>query len=232
MPVRYCSIIAALSGGSPVDQRTKREWTSSQSAYVSIAMWPVKRDDLAMRGGVGVLAVVTVLVAGCGTATVPRQKQVATPRHAFKASPSQPARGAQGTGSTPGVLPIPQMGFVSFRCDRAFRVQPFFSTQGATNGDDVVTVRAGNVVRRNFTTTVVHKAGKTLHEMTISPRPIIALPYAHYRLVIFVVREGSEARILDATVSAQFVARRVGKHGRPILGACYVKHWSLDLAVR
>ena len=124
------------------------------------------------------------------------------------------------------------MGFVSFRCDRASRVQPYFSTRGAINGDDVVTVRAGNVVRRNFATRVVHPTGKTLHEMTISPRPIVALPYAQYRLVTFVVREGSEARILDARVSAQFVARRVRKNGRTILSTCYVKRWSLALAVR
>jgi hypothetical protein len=195
-------------------------------------MWTVTRDDLAMGGGAGVLAaVIAVVVAGCGTATVPRQKQLAAPGHS--AAASRPARVAMGTGSTPGVLSIPQMGFVSFRCDRAFRVQPFFSTRGAINGDDVVvTVRAGNVVRRNFATRVVHQAGKTLYEMAISPRPIISLPYAHYRLVTFAVREGSEARILDARVSAQFVARRVRENGRTPLGACLVKRWSLALAVR
>jgi hypothetical protein len=194
-------------------------------------MWTVTRDDLAMGGGAGVLsAVIAVMVAGCGTAAVPTQKQLANLRHS--ATASQPARVTQGTGSTPGVLPIPQMGFVSFRCDRAFRVQPFFSTRGATNGEDIVTVRAGNVVRRNFATRVVHQAGKTFHEMTILPRPIVALPFAHYRLVKFVVREGSEARILDARVSAQFVARRVQENGRPPLGACLVKRWSLALAVR
>ena len=194
-------------------------------------MWPVKRDDLATRTGAGVVAaVIAVVVAGCGTATVPQQKQPADPRQS--AAASRPAAVTKGTGSTPGLLPIPQMGVVSFRCDRAFRVQPFFSTRGAINGDDVVTVRAGNVVRRNLATRVVHQAGKTLHEMTISPRPIVALPYAHYRRVTFVVREGSEARILDARVSAQFVARRVHQDGRPVLSACYVKRWSLALAVR
>jgi len=194
-------------------------------------MWTVKRDDLAMRGGCGGLAaVLVVVVAGCGTAAEPKQNQLANPRDS--AAASRPVRVTKGTGSTPGVLPIPQMGFVSFRCDRAFRVQPFFSARGAINGDDVVTVRAGNIVRRNFTMRVVHQAGKALHEMTISPRPIVALPYAHYRLVTFVVREGSEARILDARVSAQFVAGRVRKNGRPILNACYVKRWLLALAVR
>ena len=185
-----------------------------------------------MHGGVRALAVViAALFAGCGTASVAQSDAPGKPRDVATASTPQPSQQAEGTGSTPGVLPIPQMGFVSFRCDRAFRVQPFFDTTGATNGADVVTVLAGDVVRRNFVTRVMHEGGKTLHEMTISPTPVIALPYAHYRLVTFVIHEGSEARILDAKVRAQFVAGPVGKNGRSTPHACYVKRWLLALAV-
>ncbi len=123
------------------------------------------------------------------------------------------------------------MGFVSFRCDRTFRVQPFFDNKGATNGDDAVTVRARDVVRRNFEVRVVHYGGKAFHEMAILPTPIVALPYAHYRHVTFAIHEGGEARILDAKVSVQFVAGPVGKNSRSTLHACYVRRWSLALTV-
>jgi hypothetical protein len=123
------------------------------------------------------------------------------------------------------------MGFVGFRCDRRFRVQPFFDTYGSVNGSDVVTVRAGRVSRRNFTTRLVRLDGKTFHEMTISPEPVIALPFAHYRLVTFVIHEGSEARILEARVSARFISGPAGHQGRTRLRACYVRHWSLSLDV-
>ena len=122
------------------------------------------------------------------------------------------------------------MGFVSFRCDRAFRVEPFFDTHGSANGDELVTLRAGDLVKRNFKTRVVHQRGKTLHETAASPNPRIALPYAHYGVVTFAVHEGSEARILDAKVSAEFVAG-FRQNGRSVLGACYVRRWSLSLEV-
>jgi hypothetical protein len=153
-------------------------------------------------------------------------------RHARNPAEQPPSPRAEGTGSTPGVLQVPQMGFVSFRCDRAFRVQPFFDTHGSTNGDDVVTVRARRIVRRNFTTRVVRRGGKTFHETTLSSAPLVALPYGHYRRVTFEIHEGSEARILDATVSAEFVAGTVASHPGPPLHACYVKRWLLSLTVR
>jgi hypothetical protein len=120
---------------------------------------------------------------------------------------------------------------VSFRCDRAFRVQPFFDTHGSTNGDDLVTVRAGRVVRRNFTKRVVRRGNKTFNEITISSAPVVALPYSHYGRVTFRIREGSEARILDAGVTADFVASKSTSRDGVSLGACYVKRWLLSLTV-
>jgi hypothetical protein len=181
-------------------------------------------DDLPKHLRVRALtALVAVVAGGCATA-VAQQKPLTNARHIAP----QPASNAEGTGSTPGVLAIPQMGSVSFRCDRAFRAQPFFSTHGSTNGDDLVTVRAGETVRRNFVTRDVHQGGRTLHVITMSSNPTVALPYAHYGLVTFAIHEGSEARILDAKASAEFVAGRF-KHNR--VGACYVRRWLLSLTV-
>ena len=76
---------------------------------------------------------------------------------------------------------------------------------------------------------MVHRGGKALHELTVSLISTIALPYDHYGLVTLAVHEASEARILDARVSARFVAGLSRKNG---LGACYVRRWLLALTVR
>ena len=123
------------------------------------------------------------------------------------------------------------MGFVSFRCDSALRVQPFFDTRGAT-AEEAVTIHAGAVTRRNFSTRVVGQShGEPLVETTISRAPLIALPPAHYGTVRFTVSTGSEARALRASVTAQFVAGIVTTKGYPPLGACYVKHWLVSMTV-
>jgi len=123
------------------------------------------------------------------------------------------------------------MGFVSFRCDRVFRVQPFFDTRGAT-ATEAVTIHARNLTRRNFATRVVGRdRGKPLRETRYSPEPVIALPFANYGKVTFVVSTGSEARALNARVTAEFVAGIFKTRGYPPLGACYVKHWLVSLSV-
>jgi hypothetical protein len=216
-----------LSSRSTPDYSKRTKGTASRLDYVTAAV----QRFTATRLDVGtILALVAVIVAGCGISTA-YQARLPNPRHAATASAVRGSRSVLGTGSTPGILPIPQMGFVSFRCDRAFRVEPYFDTHGSTNGDDLVTVRAGDVMRRNFATHVVPLDGKTLDEIAISPKPIVALPYAHYGLVTFAIHEDSEARILDANVSAHFVARSRNS-GRAALGACYVRRWLLALRVR
>jgi hypothetical protein len=121
------------------------------------------------------------------------------------------------------------MGFVAFRCDRAFRVQPFFDTRGAT-ATERVTIQGPNITRRNFRTRVVGRyRGKPLRKTSYSPERVIALPFAHYGNVTFIVSTGSEARALNARVTAQFVAGIFKKRGYPPLGACYVKHWLVSM---
>jgi len=95
-----------------------------------------------------------------------------------------------------------------------------------------VTIRARNLTRRNFAKRVVGRnRGRPLRETRYSPEPMIALPFANYGKVTFVVSTGSEARALNAHVTAQFVAGIFKTSGHPPLGACYVKHWLVSLSV-
>lgn len=170
------------------------------------------------------------LLVSCGTAARDSPRGVAPPGKpnvtSERVSPT-----AEGTSSTPGVFALPQIGAVSFRCDRAFRVQPLFDTHGATS-EEAVTIRAGNVTRRNFTTrTVGYSNGMPLRETHYAPNPVLTLPYAHYDKVVFTARTGTEARALAATVTARFVDGVVKRNGAPPLGGCYVKHWSASMSV-
>jgi hypothetical protein len=123
------------------------------------------------------------------------------------------------------------MGFVGFRCDRTFRVQPFFDAHASTSEEEV-TVKAGNITRRNFTTRVVGRNGsRLLRETSYSSQLVTALPFAHYRDVTFTVSTGDAARALSAKVTAQFVAGTFRHEGYPPLGACYVKRWLVAMAV-
>jgi hypothetical protein len=123
------------------------------------------------------------------------------------------------------------MGFISFRCDRAFRVQPFVDTHGVAS-EEAVTIRAGNITRRNFKTrTVGSSGGKPLRETTYAAGHIVALPYAHYGRVVFTAKTGTEARELRATVTAQFVDGAFQSNGHARFRACYVRHWSVSMSV-
>ena len=175
-------------------------------------------------------------LAACGTATSSAHhrhalagKMIAPGKLHAAAPPPTPT--AEGTSSTPGIFQLPQMGFVSFQCDRAFRVRPFFDTRGVTS-EEAVTIRAGNVTRRNFKTrTIGYSRGTPLRETTYSPDPVVALPYGHYGKVVITASTGTEARALSATVTALFVAGLVQKTGNPALGACYVKRWNVSMRV-
>lgn len=177
-----------------------------------------------------------LMVSACGT-TAGRGKLSggvtagATPPARVHVAAKQPSLSAEGTSSTPGVFQLPQMGFVSFRCDRSWRVQPFFDTRGASSAE-AVTIWAGRVVRRNFKTrTVGHSHGKPLRETSYSSDPVLALPYAHYGRVVFTAETGDEARELRATVAAQFVAGVFAQKDGPALGGCYVKRWNVSMSV-
>jgi hypothetical protein len=81
---------------------------------------------------------------------------------------------------------------------------------------DTVTVRAGGITRRNFTTRVVGQRHG---------------PFGHYRKVVFTVRQGTEARALTANADVEFVAGAVVRKGRPLGSACFAKHWHVDMNV-
>jgi hypothetical protein len=188
---------------------------------------PMRRS----RVWVGLIGGCALSVSACGTAQLQgvRVKQAASAA-ARQAPGSQPSLNAQGTSSTPGVFRLPQMGFVSFRCDRHFRVEPFFDTHGATATERVM-VRAGKLRRSNFKTRRVH-GGAALRETTYSNGQVIALPFAHYRTVVFAVSNGDEARALTAKVNVQFVAGVLKERGWPDLGACYAKRWSISMIAK
>jgi hypothetical protein len=183
------------------------------------------------RSRLSVLALACIgLLGACATATrspQPTRQHIPSQR----AGTSQSSTSAEGTSSTPGVFQLPQMGFVSFRCDRAFRAQPFFDTSGVGAEEEVI-VHAGNVTRRNFTTRIVgHAHGKPLRETSYLSEHVVALPYAHYTTVTFILSTGTEARALNAKVTAEFVAGIDKRKGYPPLGACYVKHWLISMSV-
>lgn len=144
---------------------------------------------------------------------------------------SQSSLNVDGTSSTPGALGVPQMGVVSFRCDRAWRAQPVFDAHGALATEEV-TIHGGKLTRRNFTRRLVgHDHGRPLWETRFSAPKRIALPFAHYHTVVFTLHQGTEARILDTKVTAQWVAGIIRKRSGPRLGACFVKRWLLSMNV-
>jgi hypothetical protein len=102
---------------------------------------------------------------------------------------------------------------VSFRCRPDWSVQPGFDLRGAAATEEV-TIRAGAVVRRNFT------------------RERLALPFGHYGTVRITVRQADEAREIDAAVTADFVAGTFAVRVSSRLGACYVRRWSVWMVVR
>jgi hypothetical protein len=117
--------------------------------------------------------------------------------------------GSNLTGSTPGVLPIPQLGSVVVRCDARWRVRPIFVLPGPDAED--ATVSAGRITARNFSSAGV-----------INRSTSVSLPYGAYASATLIVHDATEARQITATAKATFVARP---------GECYVKHWSVQMSV-
>jgi hypothetical protein len=174
------------------------------------------------------------LLGSCGTAAwrpQPSRQQTRKAVESQSAGASRPSLSAEGTSSTPSVFQLPQMGLFSYRCDRSFRVQPFFDTRGAS-AEEQVTAHAQNFTRRNFRTRIVgHSHGKPLRETSYLPEPVVALPFAHYSTVTFILSTGTEARALTANLTAEFVAGIFKRKGYPPLGACYVKYWLVSMRV-
>jgi ABC-type Fe3+/spermidine/putrescine transport system ATPase subunit len=85
---------------------------------------------------------------------------------------------------------------------------------------------------QDFRTRIVgHSHGKPLRETSYLPEPVVALPFAHYSTVTFILSTGTEARALTANLTAEFVAGIFKRKGYPPLGACYVKHWLVSMRV-
>ncbi len=60
----------------------------------------------------------------------------------------------------------------------------------------------------------------------------LALPFGHIRTVTFTVRQGDEAREIDAVVTADVVAGTFEMRGVPgRFGDRYVKRWSVRITV-
>jgi len=177
------------------------------------------------------LGATTVLLVGAGPAAGPA---VSARSVDLRGSGSAHLRtSASATDSTPGALALPQLGSVSFRCGADWSVQPVFDLRGAVATEEV-TIRAGEVVRRNFTRRVVGRVhGRPLVEEQFSRGLALAVPPGHYRTVRFAVRQATEARVIEAAVRTDFVAGTFavrGVSGR--LGACYVRRWSVRIDVR
>jgi hypothetical protein len=150
-----------------------------------------------------------VAIAGCGAATGKRAG----------AGPA-PANPAAAAGPAPQSFTIPQAGRIGFRCDSAGAVQPFYDGHG-TPSEDAVTIRAGAVVRRNYTTRVVgHAHGRPLIEFRFSTPAYLALPYGDYPTVMFTIEQGTEARIIHARATVQFMPR-----------LCLARGWTVVEAV-
>jgi hypothetical protein len=170
------------------------------------------------------LGAIAVLLVAAGTAAGPVSRFVpARPPARFqRPAPAQPGALAQppaeGRSSTPAIFALPELGSAGFRCGRRWAVEPFFDMRLslATEG---VTIRAGAVARRNFTYKVVGRIhGKPLLEEQFSRAGVLALPFGHYRSVTFRVRQSTEPREIDATITADF-------------GLCYVRRWSVQMDV-
>ena len=178
----------------------------------------------AFLGAIAVLLVAAGAAAGPGSRFAPARPMARFPPGA-SAPPGALAQlgasaqlAAEGTSSTPAAFALPQLGSAGFRCGRRWSVEPFFDMRlsVATEG---VTVRAGAIARRNFTYKVVGRIhGKPLLEEQFSRAGVLALPFGHYRSVTFRVRQSTEARAIDATITADF-------------GPCYVRRWSVQMQV-
>jgi hypothetical protein len=178
------------------------------------------------------LGAVAALLAVVGAAGGPATSRP-DPRRGFtRASSVTDLLEAEGTNSTPGAFPLPQLGSASFRCDRNWAVQPRFDMHSAVATEGVA-IRAVTIARRNFTGTVVGRLhGRPLIGQEHSRAQELALPFGHYRTVTFTVRQGDEAREIDATLTAHFVAGAFAVRGVPgRRGACYVKRWSVRMNV-
>jgi hypothetical protein len=173
-----------------------------------------------------------VLLAGAGAVGGPLTRGADGLRDPTQATAVLAPLEAEGTNSTPGVFALPQLGSAGFRCRRGWTVQPFFD-EGSAVATEAVTIRAGSVTRRNFTDAVAGRIhGRSLIERKFSSSQRLALPSGHYRTATFTVHQGDEAREIDATVTAEFVAGTFavrGVAGR--LGTCYVKRWSVRMNV-
>ena len=162
------------------------------------------------------LGATTVLLVGAGVAGGPGKSVRSV---VFRSSASIPLpTSAEGTNSTPGAFALPLLGSVSFRCRPDWSVQPVFDLRGASATEEV-TIRAGGVLRRRFT----HSPGAQE----------VALPFGHYGIVRFTVHQITEAREIEAAVTADFIAGTFAERaasGR--VGACYVRRWSVRMDVR
>ena len=178
------------------------------------------------------LGVVVVLLAAAGAANGPGRSWADSRRLSPRTSSVSIPLTAEGTDSTPGVFALPQLGSVSFRCGRNLSVQPFFSMASAVASEEV-TIRAGTMTRRNFKERAVGRThGRPVFEEEFSPAEELALPSGHYGIVNFTVHQGDEARLIEATLTAEFVAGTFRVPGvREPLAACYVKRWSVRMIV-
>jgi hypothetical protein len=148
------------------------------------------------------------------------------------AQPATTVDPAEGTSSTPGVLALPQLGSVGFRCSRSWAVQPFFDLAPAVATEEV-TIRAGSLTKRNFVREIVGRShGRAITRVAVAQIRQLALPFGHYRNVTFTVRQSTEARAIAAIVGAEFVA---GKFRAPAdseeFAKCYVKRWAVRIDV-
>jgi hypothetical protein len=122
---------------------------------------------------------------------------------------------------------------VRVRCDVNLGVQVIFDMRG-TASEDAVTIRAGGTTWRNFRTRVVGRtrAGQTLREVTYARRSRFAIPFGDYHTITIAVHQGTEARAIDATARAVFVAGMFKAGSGPRLYGCYVRRWSSRVEVR
>ena len=160
--------------------------------------------------------------AGVGNSSFCRSSgTLSTTGSGAAAGPAEPAHPparlkAEGTSSTPAVIALPQLGSAGVVCGRDWTAQPFFYA-GPAGATEEVRIRAGVA---------------PLVEEELSPAQQLALPFGHYRTVVFRVRQGTQAREIVATVTAEVVAGTFKVRGVPeALGACYVKRWSVAMNV-
>jgi hypothetical protein len=120
--------------------------------------------------------------------------------------------------STPGAFQIPQLGTVSFECDNAFRIRPVFLI--SQPGAEQVTIRAGAI-------TSSYKSGQP----SPTPPTQLSLPFGLYHSTTFIIHQGTEARMLTATIRVDLASGRYRRSGR-YFGTCLVRHWTIDMDVK